>query len=452
MNYFWNASLKETLERSTEFASSTRRKTYLELWLSDYNSEKPTSSNQGVGNLAFQRWFHFKEAFSPKFVADTITSRPYDVSTCVDPFGGSGTTALTCRMLGVNSKTCEVNPFLADLIQSKLAPLNAAEFLRAVEETLESASSKPEEFVIPQHFPPTFCEPGRSGRYIFSKDVFALARSILRHSKTLNPDQARLLRVLLGSVLVDNSNVRISGKGRRYRDNWEARRKTPDDLMNALLQAAKHAAEDLERYAGLPKGSHRVMHGDARRGLSRVQTADMALFSPPYPNSFDYTDVYNVELWMLDYLTDGAANRRLRQSTLRSHVQTNWELIEPASIDSRSLKRAIRDLQLHRDSLWNRNIPNMIVAYFADMKAIFAQLARILSPGRDAIVAIGDSRYAGVLIDMSSILPEIVEPLGYSLENRSEIRAMRSSAQHGGAMDLAEHCFVFRRQAHGGAK
>lgn len=48
---------------------------------------------------------------------------------------------------------------------------------------------------------------------------------------------------------------------------------------------------------------------------------DLAVFSPPYPNSFDYTDVYNIELWTLGYIRDAASNQRLRSATLSSHVQ-----------------------------------------------------------------------------------------------------------------------------------
>jgi hypothetical protein len=67
----------------------------------------------------------FKEAFSPKFVVDALASMPHTPRRCVDPFGGSGTTALTCSFLGIDSVSIEVNPFLADLIEAKLKPPSA---------------------------------------------------------------------------------------------------------------------------------------------------------------------------------------------------------------------------------------------------------------------------------------------------------------------------------------
>ena len=444
-NQFWDAALEDTVEQTAKLIEAERRRETAANWLSSYANDKPTSSNQGVENLAFQRWFQFKEAFSPKFVADTITSRPYTVQRCLDPFGGSGTTALTSRMLGLRSVTSEVNPFLADLIAAKLTPLNPQKFFAEVEMLIRNMDITEHDASLPDGFPPTFVEPGVSGRYIFSRDVFAAARCLLRMSEKLSASQQRLIRVLIASVLVENSNVRISGKGRRYRKNWQDRVRTSDDFMSSFRASMDMAVKDLETYKSIPKGDHRVLVGDSRKTLSRVHHADIALFSPPYPNSFDYTDVYNVELWMLNYLTSLAENRVLRQATLRSHVQTKWGKAQQEAFHSAELVRVIEGLNDNLDRLWDKNIPNMITAYFVDLYDIFLHLKRILPLGHDAVLAVGDSRYADVLIDMSKVLPEVVRPLGFEVESQNAIRSMRSSAQHGGRLDLSEHCMVFRK-------
>jgi hypothetical protein len=120
MTEFWESTLAETVRNSERLTTSRTRSRDVADWLRLYTEAGPTSSNQGAARLPFQRWFHFKEAFSPKFVADILSSLPYKVNTCLDPFGGSGTTAVTCRMLGISSVSIEVNPFLADLSDAKL--------------------------------------------------------------------------------------------------------------------------------------------------------------------------------------------------------------------------------------------------------------------------------------------------------------------------------------------
>jgi hypothetical protein len=89
-------------------------------WLAQYDDSAPISSNQPALQIPFQRWFKFKEAFSPQFILQCVRSMERFPTSCLDPFGGSGTTALTCQLLGVEPTTIEVNPFLADLIASKL--------------------------------------------------------------------------------------------------------------------------------------------------------------------------------------------------------------------------------------------------------------------------------------------------------------------------------------------
>ena len=63
----------------------------VENWLAAQNFAAPVSSNVGAGNLPFQRWFRFKEAYSPAFVMDAIADCNYPVRQLLDPFGGSGT-------------------------------------------------------------------------------------------------------------------------------------------------------------------------------------------------------------------------------------------------------------------------------------------------------------------------------------------------------------------------
>jgi hypothetical protein len=317
-------------------------------------------------------------------VADTIASLPHTVDRVLDPFGGSGTTSLTCGFLGIDSVSLEVNPFLADLIASKVAAVRPSGLLRQYERVRASLEVRSEDRVLPDGMPLTMREPGRDGRWLFAAEVFDTVRALVRGLAQLPAAERRLLRVLLGSTLVNNSNVVINGKGRRYRGGWQGRERTARDLLDDLDRAVDDAISDLTRFS-VPAGSrHDVRRGDPRALLTKVDSADLAIFSPPYPNSFDYTDVYNIELWMLGYLRNADDNRRLRLSTLRSHVQIGWRST-PAPGGSATLREVLEALDASRAELWNRRIPDMVASYFDDMRGILAELARILPVGRHAV-------------------------------------------------------------------
>ena len=186
------------------------------------------STNSGATPVAFQAWRAFKEAFAPELVAQAFEETGFAlgraVERSIDPFGGSGTTALASQFLGVSPTTIEVNPYLADLIEAKLVTYNASALLDDYSNVLKNARSSEEGALFPGA-PVTFVEPGLGGRYLFSlkiaRKLAALRNAVLSVG---NPDHRRLFRVLLAPVpwlLVMSSSAAkagdIDGIGRSVR-------------------------------------------------------------------------------------------------------------------------------------------------------------------------------------------------------------------------------------------
>lgn len=409
-------------------------------WLKDLIEGMPMSSNMPSHKLPFQRWYRFKEAFSPLMVAESLSCLGFWPSSCLDCFGGSGTTALTCQFLGIQSTSIEVNPFLADLIEAKLSKYDPASLVDNFKDVVKKMSIRSPSLRSIRHasWPATMVEPGFKDRWIFPRETFRRILTIREAiDEVANPINQRLLRVLLGSILVDMSNVMISGKGRRYRSNWQAIQKSPHDVSVAFQAAFQAALFDISAHGARACEAYTLLRGDSRIEVDKVGQIDVALFSPPYPNSFDYTDIYNVELWVLGYLKSRADNFELRSSTLRSHVQIlrdmSWE-----GLDSRKLHKTVEALRKKRDQLWDPRLPDMIGAYFADLTQILRSLRSKLNPEGAVLMTVGDSRYADVLVDVGEILRELAEGAGYACEAVTPIRAMKTSAQQGWEASLSE--------------
>lgn len=409
-------------------------------WLKDLVDGAPMSSNMPSHNLPFQRWYRFKEAFSPMMVAESLSCLEFWPSTCLDCFGGSGTTALTCQFLGIESTSIEVNPFLADLIEAKLSKYDHASLVNDFAVVVKKMSSRSANLrsIRYESWPTTMVEPGLKGRWIFPRETFRRILTIREAiGEVVDPANQRLLRVLLGSILVDMSNVVISGKGRRYRSNWQATQKTPLDVSAAFQAAFQAALFDISAYGTRACESYTLLRGDSRVQVDNVGQVDVALFSPPYPNSFDYTDIYNVELWVLGYLKSRADNTELRSSTLRSHVQIHrdmsWE-----GLDSLKLHKTVAALKKKGSQLWDPHLPDMIGAYFADLVRILKSVRGKMNPEGAVLMTVGDSRYADVLIDVGDILRELATGAGYVCEAVTPIRAMKTSAQQGWQASLSE--------------
>lgn len=401
-------------------------------------------TNAGAEPLAFQNWRRFKEAFVPELVQratqETSQALGRKARTCLDPCAGSGTTPLACQFLGVHPIAIEVNPFLADLVEAKLTPVDEALVARRCREVLETQDT-----VDPEIFyagaPRTFIEPGVSGRYLFSREVASrLATLVSNIERIPEAPIARLLRVLLASAALEACNATVSGKGRRYRSNWQSRNTSQSLLDRAFIQSVEGAVFDIARFARRQYLGYELIRGDSRHLIKTIPQIDMAVFSPPYPNSFDYTDVYNIELWALRYLREATDNSALRQSTLRSHVQIKRDFQFDRTVPV--IEQAIDQLR-RVEALWNRNIPDMIGAYFSDLSLILAGIRdKIVDRGRVYMV-VGDSRYAGVDVPVAEALKQMAPELGFTLLRSEPFRSMRSSPQQGGRAELPETLITF---------
>lgn len=403
-------------------------------------------TNAGAATLPFQGWRRFKEAFAPELVRMAIEETG-NVERVIDPFGGSGTTALAAQFLGVRPSVIEVNPFLADLIEAKVSRYEIDNVVRGFTTVVEKAHGKsrdPAEFLAGA--PPTFVEPGVDDRYLFSRDVasrFCAYRGAIEVVD--DPATRRLLGVLLGAAAVPASNALVSGKGRRYRRDWKETPVQPGAIDTMFEQGVLSALFDLRRFEARRCRDYDVLRGDARARLAEVEPADMAIFSPPYPNSFDYTDVYNIELWMMGYLKGASENRRLREATLRSHVQIKRDLSATPALPGSRLEQTVAALTAVKATLWSQDIPPMIAAYFDDIGGILNILtARLRERGRVYMV-VGDSRYAGVDVPVAAILAEQAPTHGYELIRAEPFRSMRASPQQGGGHDLSETLIVLAR-------
>lgn len=399
----------------------------------------PVTTNQDGKVTAFQRWFHFKEAFSPAFVTAAIDSLGYRPKHIVDPFGGSGTTAITSQLLAINATTVEVNPFLADVIKSKVSHLSA-EALRSRAADFQARLARTRSNLARlNHLPPTFIETEDKQRWIFPLQVAKRLSQYLTCIDAIeDADIQRFFKVVLGAVLIDCSNVYVNGKGRRYRSAWQDNQPTPEMLDEMFGTQFNTVFDDVLRFEGRPRSRIEVVHGDARTALAQVtQPADLIVFSPPYPNSFDYTDIYNVELWVLGYIGCSEDNLRLRRDTLRSHVQIH-RAYEMPQHSSACLDATLAALNQQRERLWNNNIPAMVGAYFRDIEMVLAQCHRLLAKKGKVMMVVGDSRYANVRIEVAVIIAEIAKSIGFGSVATREVRQMRSSAQQGGRFQLSE--------------
>ena len=370
-----------------------------------------------------------KESFSPSWVKGVIGSEALSEEDIVfDPFGGSGTVTTTASLVGIGSLAYEVNPFLAFAARTKLARIRGGELQRQLPAVREAILAK--EVHSPLLGYSTFArENGKRG--LFNKSVLNAFESGWIATGSVKPGCKRLLRLALVGAAIDCGNFVRDGKALRYRQALLDREYNERSLHDALVARVSEMVQDLEESSALPKKIGRVKTGDSRRLLNAQQPSPFSLCitSPPYLNSFDYSDIYRPELFLGRFVSTTDQLRQIRLTTVRSHVQASW--VKPVCADFGQLfSEALSGINESTADLWDQRIPTMVQAYFEDMQTVLQRLLIHGKPNASVWMVVSTSAYAGVEIPVDLILAEIGERCGLLLRTVHVIRHMRSSGQH----------------------
>lgn len=397
------------------------------------NSQFPLR-DKGISNaleieaLPRHRWYFVKEAFSPKLVEQALNTdgvRPGEM--LVDPFSGSGTVALEGALAGLRALAFEVNPFLRFLSAAKLRKAHAGRFNKASHAVLR-ALGKPTESPLEGYS--TFTKGNRWKRWLFPLSVLRAFEAGKRAAaEEEGRDQRFLLKLALIGAAMDCCNATRDGKCLRYTDGWAKRQVTAARFRDQFESRANVIAVDLEKMP-LGDSSAQVLEGDARKLIRALREKfRICITSPPYLNSFDYSDVYRPELFLGDFVSSNKALMKIRLRTVRSHVQARWDGPKKDHFGTLYLE-CMTKLREYEDKLWNPRLPLMVQAYFEDMETVLKGLRARARKNASVWLVVSTSAYAGVEIPVDLILAEIGQRSGWFLREVGVLRYLRSSSQH----------------------
>ena len=375
------------------------------------------------------RWYEFKEGFGhtlvERAIADTRVIRKKKNLTVLDPFSGSGTTPLTALQNNCNAIGLEVNPFMNFIGKTKSTPLNNDKSF--YESELEEILNNPQiEIESMLENISTFTSNGQNEKWLFNKSVLRGFEALNKHIDTV--DNQDLFRLALYTSVMQCCNAKKDGKCLRYKKGWDTLGYYSIELRNEFERNAVQIINDME-INPLREGNRNFINKDSRKAMTELsnQSIDLMVFSPPYLNSFDYSDIYRPELFLGGYVKNNSELRLIRKETLRSHVQYKWEKCDKSqSIWAQNIANQIRE---NKELLWNKDIPEMIDSYFYDMEQIFKEAYRIAEPHAQLWFVIATSAYAGIEVPVDLILADIATRQGWNLKNVNALRKLRTSSQ-----------------------
>jgi DNA modification methylase len=374
-------------------------------------------------NIPRHRWYYYKEGFSPNLVKKAIESSGIEKDDIIlDPFNGSGTTTLTSSLNNYKSIGIEVNPFTAFLSKTKVKNADIKKLNDAKELILNNAEEGGESSLKGYS---TFSETDKITKWLFNDGVLdTFAGGWMTSKKIASHNLRKVIQLALIISAMQNCNATRDGKCLRYRENWKDYEYNKDTFLSSLKTNFSIMSEDIKNVPILKQP--KILKGDARTILlnNNIGKFKLCVTSPPYLNTFDYTDIYRPELFLGEFVKNNNELHNLRLKTIRSHIQAKWP---PPSISSfgELYKNSIKHILEQEKNLMDKKIPIMIQAYFEDMLNILKLLRKKAEKDAHLWMVVSNSAYADKEIQVDLIIAEMAGLANWKLKEVGVLREIR---------------------------
>jgi DNA modification methylase len=383
-------------------------------------------------NVPFQRWYPYIEGYSPDFVSSIIKQNVPDAKLVYEPFAGTGTTLFASDSMNIPTVYSEVNPLLRYLISVKLKILTtcskerhqlAAKLHKIADNLLEESSYHVESNELLTAYQNVF---GKS--VYFPEEQYSIILRLRTYIDNLakeEPIVAKLLSIACFSCLLPVSFLKKQGDVRfKTAKEKETQMKRIEDV---LPKKVHQIADDVNDTDIVMNCVHNLLCANAKQVKNAVLSnkIDAVITSPPYLNGTNYFRNTKLELWFLRELKEKKDLRMFRDDALTSAICDVKKEYNNKNID---LKSPLFDktFMLLQETAYDRRIPLMAKCYFAEMYELFSGLTRHLNRGAKLYIDLGDSIFGGVHISTDLILNEVLEGLGYNVDDRIVLRERRS--------------------------
>ncbi len=373
-------------------------------------------------------WLRLTPAYSLKVVEEIIAGRPSS-NRVLDPFCGTGTTALTAAYYGHESVTMDINPFLLWLAQAKTRVYTQREIndtQDACRNAIELTQSRKKESTPPPNI-------HNIGRWWGPKslDFLTTLQTAIREATKEDSAERTLLQVAFCRSLIQLSNASFNHQSMSFKDDRQLRFDFQNDMTD---QFALDVHFVLSGAGENPNGKVIVLHGDARDIEKTLDGKfDLVVTSPPYVNRMSYIRELRPYMYWLGYLLNGRDAGELDWQAIGGTwgIATSrlMEWTRPAGHFQSGQLDIIIEKIAHADNKNGVVLSKYVTKYFDDMWLHFKGLAKVLSQGAEIHYIVGNSTFYGNLVPAELLYAEMLNELGFAKVKCNAIRKRNSKKE-----------------------
>ncbi len=379
-----------------------------------------------VGNksLPILGLYRYKEAFAFSFVEEFIKRfRLTDQDLIFEPFCGMGTTAFTAMQANIQAVAIDQLPVAAFV--AKTIPLfwrvepselfHSFEVLKGQLHKFEPAEVALDVAIM---------------KKAFSSEILTELRQWKSAIETLSNPLKDIFLMLFLSILEPCSYTAKDGQFLRIKRDKKIYSPT-EMLQQKIYQARQDILHIRSLWGNKKRKLPDIQLVDARdlKNIKFPRKPTAIITSPPYPNRYDYTRIYSLEL-CFNFVKNFEELKALRFSVLRSHIESKIQ--DNDAPNHPVIAEVVDILKQQSKTLNNPRIPNMLVGYFVDMSLVIQEWYRVLASGAKIAMVVDNVRFAGELVPVDLVLSEMAEKVGFKVKEIIIARYKGNSSQQMG--------------------
>ncbi len=372
------------------------------------------------GNLRQTRygWLRLTPAYSVHQVAELLGDVDQR-AVVLDPFCGTGTTALVCAERAIACDTTDINPFLVWLARTKVGVYTADElgaFVAGsgrVADAIRSADGRAA-WVPPLH---------QVEKWWDRPTLIGLSHALaaIRGQIASVPGPAGdLLQVAFCRTMMEHAHVSFGHQSMSF----QKKRKRPAGAALPGMEDHPVAATWDRAVAGIVAAARSPISRPPRGLLLDARDLDTGLdddrytrvvTSPPYCNRMSYIRELRPYMYWLGFLKDGRAAGELDWRAIggtwgcaTSNVG-KWQPAPGEAVPYQGFEAMLRRIAARSDVL-----SRYVHKYFVDMARHCKGLFRHVRPGGTVHYIIGNSKFYDVLLPAQEILAALFAAAGFS--------------------------------------
>lgn len=381
------------------------------------SAKRGKNERNGVHN-----WHPYYASYSENFVEDMLDYLGADESSIVlDPWMGSGTTALVCQKRGIKSLGIDINPVMVIFSKAKtrqLMELNLEQIGYDIMDTASTLKLDRGEFLNNED----------TLEFVSAKDLNTLNKIQLaidnickNKSRSANEKLLDPLRAFYIAVLF--RCLRYVGKFKTGKNpTWlvnERSKVNEMDTYQLFYHYVKSMVSDLDNYFAnifrLDSAIPLFIEGDSRKIDLPDSTANFIITSPPYLTRIDYAVSTKPELLFLGYKQHTDFDR-VRRAIMGAPVIADKNIMVNEKW-GQAICAFLNQVKEHHAKASKSYYLPIFLQYFRDAYDSLHEIKRVLKPNGYACLVVQSSYYK----DVEAKLGEMYVEMAQSLHMEAEI-------------------------------